>query len=532
MIKIEDFKKKTLIVSFFLFGLVLTWYCLFLFHKIDLTTADLGRHLKNGELISSNFSLNSNVLKTNFYSYTQPEYSTLNHHWLSGVIFFIIFKVLGFNGLHLFFIALSLFTFWLFFKIAEDEIGVEVASVLSLFIIPLIAERIEVRPEVFSYLFSGLFLTLLLAWRQNKLKFRFLLFLPLLQLFWVNLHILSILGPILIGAFLFESLILASKRKDFSKLAIIFILVILTSLINPFGLNGSLAIFEVLKEYGYRLVENQSLWFLERLGFVINSNFLLFKMVFLGLMTSIIAAVKISKKDFPLVNLFLAAGFSLAGFLALRNFTIFGLFSLPLIASNIKVIAEKKPLPEQISLDFFYLSSKFLLAIIGFIFLTWGLITHSREISLSRMGMGLLDSNNQSIEFFKQNQLTGPIFNNYDIGGYLVFYLFPQERVFVDNRPEAYSVDFFQKEYIPMQENEIKWLEEQDKYGFNVIFFSHRDATSWGQSFLVDRVKDQNWAPVYLDEFNIILLKRNEANQNIIDQYEIPKEAFGAIESS
>ncbi|MBU4350772.1 hypothetical protein L6250_02110 [Candidatus Parcubacteria bacterium] len=519
-------KQKNLIFGLIILGFVLIWYCFFLFHKIDLTTADLGRHLKNGELILKDFSFDSEILKTNFYSYTESEYSTLNHHWLSGVIFFIVFKAFGFNGLHLFFIALSLFTFWLFFKIAEDEIGVEIASVLSLFIIPLIAERVEVRPEIFSYLFSGLFLISLLAWRKDKLKFRFLLFLPLLQLFWVNLHILSILGPILIGTFLTESLILTSKRKDFSKLAIIFVLVILASLINPFGLKGSLAIFEVLREYGYRLVENQSVWFLEKLGFVINPNFLLFKMVFLALVTSIVVAIKVSKKDFPLVNLFLAAGFSLAGFLALRNFTIFGLFSLPLIAGSIKIITDKKPLPEQISFDFFSFPFKVLLVIIGFVFLTWGLITHSQEISLSKMGMGLLDNNTQAIGFFKQNQLSGPIFNNYDVGGYLIFYLFPQERVFVDNRPEAYSVDFFQKEYIPLQEQADKWQTGEEQYGFKTIFFSHRDATPWGQSFLIDRVKDSEWAPVYFDDFIVIFLKRTSENLEVIEKYEIPLNYF------
>lgn len=518
--------KKNLISGLLLLGIVLAWYSLFLFHKIDLTTADLGRHLKNGELILKDFSFDSGVLKTNFYSYTEPGYPTLNHHWLSGVIFFIIFKVFGFNGLHLFFIVLSLFAFWLFFRIAEDKVGVEIASVLSLFIIPLIAERVEVRPEVFSYLFSGLFLTLLLAWRQGKIKFSFLLFLPLLQLFWVNLHILSILGPILIGTFLTESIILINKRKDFSKLAIILVLVVLAALINPFGLKGFLAIFEVLKEYGYRLVENQSIWFLENLGFIVNPNFLLFKIVFLALTASLIAAVKISKKDFPLVNLFLATGFSLASFLAIRNFTIFGLFSLPLIAGNIGIMIEKKPLPEKINFDFLSFSLKSFLIVIGFIFLTWGLITHSQKINLSKMGSGLLNYNNQAIEFFKQNQLKGPIFNNYDIGGYLIFYLFPEERVFVDNRPEAYSVDFFQKQYIPMQEDTTEWLKEQDKYGFNVIFFSHHDATPWGQKFLVERVKDLNWVPVYFDDSIIIFLKRTSGNLETIKKYEIPSNYF------
>ena len=66
-------------------------------------------------------------------------------------------------------------------------------------------------------------------------------------------------------------------------------------------------------------------------------------------------------------------------------------------------------------------------------------------------GVGLFADMNLSAEFFKQNNIKGPVFNNYDIGSYLIYHLYLKEPEFVDNRPEAYSVDFFKKTYIPMQ---------------------------------------------------------------------------------
>ena len=48
-----------------------------------------------------------------------------------------------------------------------------------------------------------------------------------------------------------------------------------------------------------------------------------------------------------------------------------------------------------------------------------------------------------SAKFFQNEGLKGPVFNNFDVGSYLIFYLFPEERPFVDNRPEAYPVEFF-----------------------------------------------------------------------------------------
>ena len=113
--------------------------------------------------------------------------------------------------------------------------------------------------------------------------------------------------------------------------------------------------------------------------------------------------------------------------------------------------------------------------------------------------------------------LRGPIFNNYDIGGYLIFYLYPRNQVFVDNRPEAYPADFFQNTYIPIQEDDTRWHEEARKNGFNAIFFSHRDVTPWGQTFLKNRLEDPDWAVAYLDEYSIIFVGRDSVNSGIIE---------------
>jgi hypothetical protein len=100
--------------------------------------------------------------------------------------------------------------------------------------------------------------------------------------------------------------------------------------------------------------------------------------------------------------------------------------------------------------------------------------------------------------------------------------------VFTDNRPEAYSLAHFQQEYIPAQEDNAKWESLMHKYQFNAIFFSRRDLTPWGQNFLVARVKDALWVPVFVDSYNIIFVKQdNPANSEVIKKYAIPKEMFG-----
>jgi hypothetical protein len=78
-----------------------------------------------------------------------------------------------------------------------------------------------------------------------------------------------------------------------------------------------------------------------------------------------------------------------------------------------------------------------------------------------------------------------------------------------------------------MQEDEAIWKIKSEEYNFNSIFFYRQDLTPWAQKFLLARIKDPQWAPVFVDNYNIIFLKRNELNDELIKKYELPKEMFG-----
>jgi hypothetical protein len=507
--------------------LLLAWLGFLLAQKINFTTADLGRHLKNGEIILNALSqpeIIKKILQSNFYSYTYPNHPFINHHWLGGVIFFIIYKIFNFTGLSLFYIFLNLISFLLIFDIARKTAGFKIAIPFSILLAFLIASREEIRPEVFSYFFSALFFWLLWHYASGSISYRWLFLLPLFEIIWVNTHIYFFLGPFLIFLFLlFEKLI--PFKKKFKKLGLILILDVIAGLINPFGLKGLLMPLNIFKQYGYRVLENQSVWFLENLK-IFNPNFLLLKIVSTLLVLSFILVLITNRRKFSLIYFCLGVCFGIMAWLAIRNFTLFGLFVLPVFAYNFKI-----GLLEKINLRPVVANwSAFILTLI-IISLTVLINRQSLIYHWSNFGFGLMPNINASAEFFKKENLKGPIFNNYDIGSYLIFHLFPQEKVFVDNRPEAYPVNFFNEVYIPMQENHDVWLKQDKNYNFNVIFFSHRDLTPWAQNFLIERIQDPFWAPVFADQYVIIFLRRNEINKSIIEKYEIPKESFRIIKS-
>src|SRR3989338_5541961 len=175
---------------------------------------------------------------------------------------------------------------------------------------------------------------------------------------------------------------------------------------------------------------------------------------------------------------------------------------------------------------FFYGLVSFLVIVITF-------VHFSSKLAWNRdFGLGLSEHSFDSVNFIKSTGIHGPIFNNYDIGGAMIFSLFSKEKVFVDNRPEAYPKEFFKKTYIPMQENNKAWQKVDRQYNFNAIYFYRLDMTPWAQNFLVRMIDDKSWSPVYVDSQSIIFLKRNEENKNIITKYELPRSMFTRTDNS
>ncbi|MGB9637300.1 MAG: hypothetical protein ACPLY7_00700 [Microgenomates group bacterium] len=514
----KDFFQLLLTAFLLLFSAVL------FLQKINLTTADLGRHIKNGELILQGIALEK-VLGTNLYSYTYPDFPFLNHHWGSGVIFYLVHQFFGFAGISAFFLIISLVTLSLFFSVAVRKSNFSTAFLVAVVLLPLMANRTEIRPEAFSYLFCGIFWWILdKASRsdQERESWQGLVVLPILETFWVNLHIYFFLGFVLTGVFMIEKIIKKEYKAGRNLLLTLF-LCVLASLLNPAGLRGVLYPLQIFGNYGYRVLENQSVWFLDKI--IKYPASLYFKIDF-GLLLLSWLIVLLRRKNFSFSNLIFSVFISYLGWTAVRNFALFGLFSLPIISSNLSDFGlprRRLGKPKEVEEVSKYFAISSLAVLIIFVLF---LINIPFWQTKSSVGFGLKEGVEKGAEFFQRQHLQGPIFNNYDNGSYLIYFLYPQERVFVDNRPEAYPKDFFEKIYIPMQENEEVWKQMEKKYNFNVIFFYRLDLTPWAQTFLINRVSDPSWSPVYVDDYSIIFAKRNEKNKEVIKKFELPKGIF------
>jgi len=511
--------------------------------RISLITADLGRHIRNGEL----FWQHRSILSTNFYAYTFPDFHAVCHHWGTGVVFYLVHLWGGFTGLSLFYTGMLGVTLALSFWLAVRMAGFWPAVLTTVLALPLAGSRLEIRPEGMTTLFLMLEFFILDAYRTRRLTRTGLIFLPFIQLAWINTHILFFTGFALMAFFILDLWVNDADRARWKTLASAAGAAALLSLANPFGCEGFLEPFNIFHEYGYMLAENQNILFMLK-RFPDHPAYGYF--VIVSVVTAALFMVRLWRErswKAVLREALILVFFMLMAFKAVRAIGMFGFVVIPLgafqLTEVIRLYGGAWTGRLERALSVVAAGAVALAAVSPYFFLS---PLHRPDLRRAVAGQpyasslftvlahpavwgGLSADVNASADFFKASGMRGPIFNNYDIGGYLIYHLFPGERPFVDNRPEAYPAAFFREVYGPMQRDETAWDQVDGKYHFQAIYFYRHDQTEWAQPFLIRRVDDPQWAPVFADGYTIIFARRGGVNQRVIDRFELPRTMFRVV---
>lgn len=476
------------------------------FHPITAYNQDLGRHLLTGQIIVQTFS----VPEINLFSYTYPTFTFINHHWGSEVVFYLIKSLSGNVGLFI----LSLFIIGtactvIFLYSARKTASIPLVFVALLYL-RILFERTDLRPELFSFLFLSLMVTILYSFHR---KFtRFIYFLIPLQLLWVNMHIYFPIGLLITLLFLVDEVILHRKNllnTHTKTLFFVFLAMGGITLLNPHFLEGALYPLKVFQNYGYTIEENQTPFLLQSLGFLKPSFFYLeisLALLFVSLFIS-------WKKTF-IIDWLLSIVFTIIALSAVRNFPLFVFATF--IPASLAFNRALEPIMKWMkSRPPIYLLTLWLLLLSFFI---WQVKTIHSLIPLQ---YGVEEGGKNALDFAISHNIKGPIFNNFDIGSYIEYRLYPQEKVFIDGRPEAYPASFIQDTYIKMQEDPALFNKVAQQYHFNSIIFSHTDQTPWGEQFIKSIISNSSWSTVYLDSTMIILVKNSPENALLIQNYGI-----------
>lgn len=496
-----------------------TVLCVGYFHPVSAINQDLGRHLLTGKIILET----QHVPTTNLFSYTYPDFLFINHHWFSEVVYTLLFPFIGFAGLLWLTVGTMLVTMGIVIWQAKKEASIIPLATVALVYLGILFERTDIRPEIFSFLFLALFMVILFRFREHYTKTIFAL-VPL-ELLWTNMHIYFPIGVFVVLLFLFEEIFRQRKnlrQRHTLTLVGVFFACGAVTLLNPHGFTGATYPLHVFQNYGYTIEENQTIFFLEGLG-IAKPSFLFFK---LGV-TLLFLSLLFSWKNTRLIDWLLAISFTLVAGMATRNFPLF-VFATFLSASRslswiychaLAFFSQNRP-----QLPLILTSIGTLLLLLGFFFLGKAMVARNG------FGSSVPEEAANGVTFMQQQHIRGPMFNNFDIGSYLEYRLYPDEKVFVDGRPEAYPASFFQQTYIPMQQDPALFAKVADQYHFNVIFFTHADQTPWAGQFLQTIIHNPSWQTVYLDPYVIILLRNTPKNKNLITTY-APKEKDFAMQA-
>ena len=465
------------------------------------------------------------VLHSNFYSYATPDFPFINHHWLSGVLFYFLWSVISFNGLTIFYAALIAMCFYLFYAAAERASNLIIAAPLGALALPVLTWRTEQRPEGITFLFMAIFYTLLSAWFRGAISPKWLWALPACMLLWVNFHIGFVFGFLILGGFFLKSALVGDRQKGRLMLSIAAISAI-AGCVNPSGLRGFLYPLNIFQNYDYSIIENQSL-FTRFHEADLHWQLTLFAcLIALALVVAVLRVVLLKDLRSRAAELVLLAVTGVMAVLAVRNVPVFSLLMIPLLAEMLHDLIPAKAL----------LSTP--IRLVGAALFFGGLVLcwtrHAERDRGGVFGLGLQNGVTGAADFLQANNVRGPVFNDFNNGSYLIFSRFhpggsprsADDRVFVDNRPEAYPGELFEL-HKGMEGNDDIWRQQDDKYHFNAIVYSLQFNNSpETERFLLARVNDPEWAAVFADAFNLIYLRRTDRNAAAIREHELPRSMF------
>ena len=457
----------------------------------NVTDPDIWWHLRTGQLILQNHA----VFHTDPYSFTKFGQPWVNHEWLSDVLIFIVYRTAGWAGLIVVFAAIVSTAFMCVFRRCSGPPYLAAAVT----VLGAIASSPSwgVRPQTFSLLSASLFLLILerSSAHQNLLWYT----LPI-TLIWVNLHggyaigiafmFLFIVGDLVDVALGFQNWSESRTRLQELVLALAACLAIIP--LNPYG----------FRMYRYPIETIYSSGIQGYISEWLSPNF--HEGMFLPLLFMLLAifvAAAISPLRLRPRDLLLLAATTWAALHSARHIAIFVLVAAPLLSGLIYSWLSQsrgssfpaKPASATLTLR---LCNGLVLA--GFLAFTL--------IRLRQVVAGQADAEAQAfpsaaISYVLKNRLPSPLLNHYNWGGYLIWKLYPDYRVYIDGRTDLYGDAFMDQSGATYNISNESWREPLEKWQTRTVILPPNAP-------LVSALRCQRgWKEVYGDPRAVIFEK-------------------------
>jgi len=475
---------------------------------------DVWWHLKYGEYFVTHLTWN---IDHSGFSWTPADSNWPYVSWLGSSALYLInslFNIRGLFSLPLVTLIIIFALYWWFLKRTDRPFNF--TSVALFFAASGVFYSPIVRPTLFSSIFFTACVAIFFVSRDSDKPWYYLY--PLLFLAWVNTH-----GGFIFG-FFFLSLCFAmeviqvqfspERQQKKEYLRGFFIAVVLSGLallVNPLGIDyitglaKTLLFSDYLPDVNKRVTEFQSLW--RTMSPTGNSLSFIFGaweavLLFASCLILLLLNFRVSKQiDLTLLvanTVFFILSMVFAR--CLMFFSMLWLFSC--IYSMGKFILSKRPR----TVCFFIMS-----------LLAYHMINSIYSTILWSPQLAFLGSDVATIypyaaaDFIKKHELPQPLINDYGTGGYLIWALYPDYKVFIDPRYGPYKHDVLINYYAFQDSKKPEEISKiTDKYGIQtaVIALSY-------QNLVNNFLKLDEWRMVYFDHVETIFVRKTALKENI-----------------
>ncbi len=456
----------------------------FLFGRMEgvktlLSDCDTGWHIRTGEWIVSNHLVPTHDV----FSFSKPGGVWFAWEWLSDVIFAGLNAMWGLRGVVLLAILLLSATFAALFLLARRKANPVTAIVVTIVAAATSSVHWLARPHLFTLLFVILFYAALERVREGQPRWGrvpYLAMLPVATILWTNLHGGFFVGIALAAAYgageLAQMALTADPetRAPAWRRAIRYFACaaacLAASLINPYTYRLHVHLFQYLRDpyASQHIIEFFSLSFHHPVAIFFETMLLL----------SAVAVFWYARQGRYTESLLLVI-FGHLGLLAARNIPIFMLVAAPPVAGMVQ--AWLNGLPESALAEWVRRAAArynqiaaetadtdriprfHLLSVLGVALLV-ALLFAPAPPKRFRAEYDPQSYPARAIEALKR--MPEPrIFTNDVWGGYLIWRLYPSDKVFVDGRSDFYGAAFEEK-YIDVLNVKYDW--ERTLNGFDV----------------------------------------------------------------
>ncbi len=407
---------------------------------------DFWWHLKVGQLTATT----GTIPTSNLFAWTLPaDTPYIYQSWLGEWLFYALYHIGGFPLVIFARNMLGLLAFTFVAGEAQRRSGSwRLAAGATFLAAAMSINNLATRTQNWSWVPFTLVLLIFSSYIHYALRPRWLLLLPLIMVFWVNMHGAFVMGLLIAGAFVvgetLQWLLRLPHALDWSRLRYLYtasIAMLLATLANPLGIHIFTYVQTLLQDAPSQRLINE--WQSPTPRTLAGACF------YIGILF-VIAAFAFARTRPRIADVLIVCGLAWQAFIGVRYVVWFGMAAMPIAVQCFAKDTPRQPVKRRGSIPNLIIAG--LLACSVLAFQPWfkSMIPLPEPYTalfapmLDAPLMFSADTPVAAAEYLRENPCQGRLFNEMGYGSYLDWALYPDTQVFIDPRVELYPMTLWE----------------------------------------------------------------------------------------